>query len=99
MKILIPFTPHLAYECLETLGERNVNIWPKVDEKLIENEVIKIAVQINGKTREIFEVDNNIDKQMVIKKIKDSEKIKKYLTNQNIQKEIYVPGKILNFVL
>jgi Leucyl-tRNA synthetase len=69
-------------------------------EKVVQTNIkINIAVQINGKTRHIIEVDKNINKDMVIKKIKDNEKIKKYLTDQNIQKEIYVPGKILNFVL
>ena len=72
--------------------------WPV--EKVVQTNIkINIAVQINGKTRHIIEVDKNINKDMVIKKIKDNEKIKKYLTDQNIQKEIYVPGKILNFVL
>ena len=72
--------------------------WPV--EKVFETNIkVNIAVQINGKTRDVVEVDKNIEKDMVIKKIKNNEKIKKYLVNQNIQKEIYVPGKILNFVL
>ena len=36
MKILIPFTPHIAYECLEMLGEaKEIKNWPKIDTKLI----------------------------------------------------------------
>ena len=30
MKILIPFTPHIAYECLEMLGEKKIKNWPKI---------------------------------------------------------------------
>ena len=56
MKILIPFTPHLAHECLEILGESDPYIWPKVDEKLLGKQTLKIAIQINGKTREIIEI-------------------------------------------
>ena len=29
MKILIPFTPHMAYECLEMLGEKDIKNWPR----------------------------------------------------------------------
>ena len=35
MKILIPFTPHIAYECLEMLGEKEIKNWPKIDNSLI----------------------------------------------------------------
>ena len=35
MKILIPFTPHMAYECLEMLDEKEIKSWPKIDPKLI----------------------------------------------------------------
>ncbi len=99
--ILQPFIPHISEEIWSSLKNENLCInqeWPV--EKVVQTNIkINIAVQINGKTRHIIEVDKNINKDMVIKKIKDNEKIKKYLTDQNIQKEIYVPGKILNFVL
>ena len=99
--ILQPFTPHISEEIWSSLENKNLCInqeWP-VEKVFKTNIKVNIAVQINGKTRDIIEVDKNIEKDMVIKKIKDNEKIKKYLVNQNIQKEIYVPGKILNFVL
>ena len=35
MKILIPFTPHMAYECLEMLRKKDLKNWPKIDTKLI----------------------------------------------------------------
>ena len=56
MKMLIPFVPHLAYECLEQLAEKDINVWPEADPKLKTEEKIKIAIQINGKTKEIIEV-------------------------------------------
>ena len=99
--ILQPFTPHISEEIWSSLENKNLCInqeWP-VEKVFKTNIKVNIAVQINGKTRDIIEVDKNIEKDMIIKKIKDNEKIKKYLANQNIQKEIYVPGKILNFVL
>ena len=55
MKILIPFTPHIANECLEILGAKEVKNWPKIDTKLILKEKIKMAIQINGKTRDVID--------------------------------------------
>ncbi|MDA9624424.1 leucine--tRNA ligase, partial [Pelagibacteraceae bacterium] len=34
MTVLIPLVPHISSECLEKLGEKNVEFWPKLDEKL-----------------------------------------------------------------
>ena len=62
MKILIPFTPHMAYECLEMLDEKEIKSWPKIDTKLILKEKIQLAIQINGKTREVIEVEKDIIK-------------------------------------
>ena len=51
MKLMTPFVPHLAYECLSNLNCKNSNIWPKINEKALENINVNMAVQINGKTR------------------------------------------------
>ena len=56
MKIMIPFIPHLAYECLELHRCKDINKWPQIDKTKI-NEKISIAVQINGKTRDIISVN------------------------------------------
>ena len=54
MKLMIPFTPHIALECLEKLKCKDVNNWPKI--KNDANEKIKFAVQVNGKTRDILTI-------------------------------------------
>ena len=54
MKLIIPFIPHLANECLAKFKCKNLNQWPKIDKKLIVNLKIKLAIQINGKTRDII---------------------------------------------
>ena len=60
---------------------------------------MKIAVQINGKTKEIVEIDDHLPKETIIDVIKNNEKIKKNLFEKKIIREIYVPGKILNLVV
>ena len=57
MKMMLPFTPHIAHECLEQLKCKNVDKWPEVKKEL--NEQIKFAIQINGKTRDIISIKKN----------------------------------------
>ena len=81
---MIPFTPHLAFECLELFNCKTVNIWPKVDSKNIINEV-KLAVQINGKTRDILTIKKDLIEKEIYEivlnksKAKNTSKIKRFL--------------------
>ena len=98
MTILIPFTPHLAYECLEQLGVKNINIWPSVDGEFSLDEKIKIAIQINGKTREIIEVKKDLDEENAINESKKNKKIYDQLIKKEIKKIIFVKNKIINYL-
>jgi leucyl-tRNA synthetase len=99
MKILIPFVPHLAYECLEQLGEKNINDWPKSDIKLSSEEKIKIAIQINGKTKKIIEVKKDLEEKNVIQESKKIKKVNDQLSKQKVQRIIFVKNKIINFLV
>ena len=99
MKTLIPFTPHLAHECLEQLGEKKIDKWPETDGQLIRDEKIKIAVQINGKTREIMEVEKDLNENNAIMESKKSKKINNNLINKEIIKIIFIKNKIINYVV
>ena len=99
MKILIPFTPHLAYECLELLGAKEIKKWPKIDTRLIEKEKIKMAVQINGKTRDVFEVNKSMNQTDIVKLCKSNLRVKSKIENVNIIKIIFVQDKIINFII
>ena len=99
LKILIPFTPHLAYECLEQLGEKKVEEWPIIDEKQIKNQKIKIAIQINGKTKEIIEIKKDLSEKDAINQSKTNDKVKKSIVGKKIIKTIFVKNKIINYLL
>ena len=99
MKILIPFVPHLAHECLELLNTKTMSDWPSIDSNLIPDEKIKIAIQINGKTREIIEVKKDSDEKNVINDSKKIKKINEQLTKNKIRKTIFVKNKIINFLI
>ena len=99
MKILIPFVPHLAYECLEIHGEKQTDTWPKVDKKSIAKQKVKIAIQINGKTREVIEIEKDLDETKIEKILSNNQKITKGLKGNKLLKKIFVKNKILNYVI
>ena len=97
MILLIPFTPHLANECLELLGCKEIDNWPEIKENFDEN--IKFAVQINGKTRDIISVKKNSEKDQIELIVKENSKAKKYIDSRKIFKTIFVKNKIINYII
>ena len=101
LTLLYPFAPHLAEELNEQckLGEYIcLGSWPKTLEvEVVKN--IKLPIQINGKVRAFVEMKENLTKEQTFELVLQDEKVKSYLQNQTIVKEIYVPNKIINFIV
>ena len=98
MKLMLPFTPHLSSECLELFKCETINSWPKIDKKNILNE-IKLAVQINGKTRDIITVKKDLMEEQINIYILKNSKAKKYIESKKITKTIFVKNKIINYIV
>ena len=102
LAVLAPFAPHITEELWQDLGHSStihIDTWPKWDEKYLVSETIKIAVQINGKLKSEIEVDANSEKDEVLKTAKGDSKVGNAIGDKEVKKEIYVPGKIVNFVI
>tara|TARA_A100001011_G_C14210807_1_gene799837 strand:- start:135 stop:1367 length:1233 start_codon:yes stop_codon:yes gene_type:complete len=97
MKLLIPFTPHLAYECLESLKCKTVNKWPEIEKNMISE--IKLAIQVNGKTRDIISIDENLMEDDINNIVFNNTKTKKYFEGKKVKKTIFVKNKIINYLL
>ena len=98
--ILQPFVPHISEEIWSNLDNGTLCInesW--VNEEVNRKIKLNIAIQINGKTKEILEIDDQLSKDGILKTIKNNDKIKKNLIGKQIMREIYVPGKIVNLVI
>ncbi len=98
--ILQPLAPHISEEIWSSfnMGTLCINeMWIKEDVK--QKNKLSIAIQINGKTKEVIEVNEKSSEKEVIEKVKNNEKIKKNINEKKILREIYVPGKIVNFVI
>ena len=99
--IIHPFIPHLSEEIWQVMGKKDLCIsakWPDTQNTYKEG-VIKMPIQINGKTRSLIDILHNEDKNIIIKKIMLDPKIIKHVENKKILKTIFVPNKIVNLVV
>ncbi len=78
----------------------HISSWPEYDEKYLASDTVKIPVQVNGKLRSMLEVASAdaADKTIVEELARKDEKVAVFLKGQDINKVIYVEGKVLNFV-
>jgi leucyl-tRNA synthetase len=100
--LLAPMTPHVAAEVWSRLGHRDSVLdaaWPSWDEALAADEAVTVVVQVNGKLRDRIEVAVDADKDSVLAVARTMPNTLRFLEGAQIVKEIYVPGKLVNFVV
>ena len=97
--LLAPFAPHITEEIWQQYGHDDSIFhakWPEHSEEAMKDDTKEIAVQVNGKARGVVEISVDASKEEAIAAGKEA--VKDKLTG-NIVKEIYVPGRIINFVV
>ena len=101
--MISPFAPHLGEEIWNSILNETDSIfnanWPDYDNELIVDDDFKIAVQVNGKLRGSLLISKNSTKDQIFSMSKDIENVSRHLDGGELVKEIYVPGKIVNFVI
>lgn len=100
-QLLGPFAPHFAEEIWQQLGHTDtvhVDHWPTWDDVYLVSDTMNIVVQVNGKVRANISVGADADKETVLAAAKADKKVASY-TESGTKKEIYVPGKLVNFVV
>ena len=93
-----PIIPHFSNECLEMIKTKKVE-WPKYDQTKIKEDTVNIVVQINGKKRGLMETQINISEKILMEKIYQDEKLKKYMGDKPIKKTIFIKDKIINIIV
>ncbi len=99
--IISPMAPHVGEELWQLTGHSKTlayEAWPAFDPMLAKDDTITMAVQVNGKTRSTLDVAPDISKEAFFALAKADPAIAKWLTGP-IVKEVYVPGKICNFIV
>ncbi|MDB4958930.1 MAG: leucyl-tRNA synthetase [Myxococcales bacterium] len=102
VKLLSPFAPHVAEELWQRLGHRSTiafQPWPSYDEAKLARDTMVIAVQVSGKLRSQIEVAQDANEATIIAAAKTDEKVSAYLVDKQIKREIYVKGRLVNFVV
>ena len=106
MKILLillnPVAPHITEELWSLLDKDSRLIdqkWPEWDESKTVEDMVEIAVQINGKVRGRMVLAADATQEEAKSAALEDEKIKSLFEGRNIVKVIYVPGRILNVVV
>jgi leucyl-tRNA synthetase len=99
--LLNPFAPHLSEELNDKLGYGPItNIkWPIHDQELTIEAKLTIAVQFNGKTRGTIDLTTDADEESALNQVRSTSFGKKYLSDANIIKIVYIPNRIINFIL
>ena len=100
--LLAPLAPYLAHELWESLGERSNLLrapWPKYDAALAKEDEIEIPVQVNGKLRGKVLVPAEASEDLIKQRALADEKVKMAMRGKQTVKVIFVPGKLLNFVV
>ncbi len=98
--LLAPFAPHIAEELWKQTGNSGsvfAEKWPVYDENKMKDDTVEIALQVNGKLRKTISLPADCDKETALNKAK--EELEGKLNDVTVVKEIYVPGKIVNFVV
>ena len=102
VKLLSPFAPHITEELWSRLGydESIAHAdWPRFRADYLKREVVEMAVQVNGTVRATIEVDTDANEDDVLEAARTEDNVARYLEDGTIQREIYVPGRIVNFVV
>jgi leucyl-tRNA synthetase len=102
LQILAPFAPHIADELWEDLGHTesiHVSVWPLADVSKLVSATATIAVQINGKVRGRVEIATNASETEALAAARANPAVALWLAKGKELKALYVPGRIISFVL
>ncbi len=102
MACVAPFAPHIAEELWFQLGHHtsvHKDTWPEWRKEYLAADSMTIAVQVNGKLRGTIEVAADAEESAVVDAAKAEPKVAGYLKDVEIIKTIYVPKKLVSFVV
>ena len=96
---IMPILPHIASECLQNI-DKNIDLnWPNYEEKFIKNDSNIIVIQINGKKRGLINAKPNLNEEDLIKNINIDKNLSKYLIGKKIKKKIFIKNKLINLII
>ncbi len=103
-RLISPMMPHLAEEIHHRLDPASQVLvaemaWPVADPLLLAEDTVTVAVQVMGKLRATIAVPADSDEAAVVAAASAEPNVARLLLGRRVVKRIYVPGRIVNFVL
>jgi leucyl-tRNA synthetase len=102
LRMLAPVAPHIAEELWALAGKPysiHTRPWPEVDEEAASEDQITLILQVNGKVRDRVGVPIDISREEAEALAMDSQQVQKFISDKEIRKVIYVPGRLVNIVV
>jgi leucyl-tRNA synthetase len=101
VRLVAPAAPHLAEEAWAALGEAGMVVdaaWPQFDTKLLVEDQVTLAIQVNGKLRDTLDAPRGLDRGAAEALALASEKVQRLLEGNAPKKVIVVPDRLVNIV-
>ena len=73
--------------------------WPSFDPRILKEDVVTVVIQINGKLRSQIQIPRDMPEEQVTEKAGADPKVASYFQGKEIRKVIYVPNRLVNFVV
>ena len=102
LMLLNPICPHITEELYSKIGMNDYiynSLWPKYDESKLEEDIITVVVQVNGKVRGKLSVNSDINADDLKNLVFDIDNVKTYVDGKEIVNVIVVPKKLINIVV
>jgi leucyl-tRNA synthetase len=100
--LLYPLAPHIASELWETLGAPTaieMENWPIYDSAKLVAQSVTLGVQVNGKVRGNITLAPDASQEVAEALARSDAHVAEYLAAGTVAKVVYVPGRILSFVV
>ncbi len=102
VKMLSPIVPHICDALWQALGHREPLVdqrWPDVDESALEQDLIELVVQVNGKLRGRISVAAEAEQDEIIEQALADSNVIRFIEGKDVRKTIVVPGRLVNVVV
>jgi leucyl-tRNA synthetase len=100
--LLAPAAPHITEELWQQTGHAgsiHLQAWPEWDPEMVREEMISMAVQVNGKTRDVIEVSAQAGDEVIEAQAVQNPQVQRMINGKHITRIITIPGKVVNIVV
>ena len=100
--LLSPIVPHICHALWHVLGHETALVdvrWPAFDESALQQDMLEIVVQVNGKLRGRIKVATDTSKKELAELALADENVQRYIAGKDVRKTIVVPGRLVNVVV